>query len=97
MHMDYEPTPPGKDPHLWHLARKRASFKGHLATYIIINIFFWILWYFNRERYEPHDKIPWPVWPLVGWGIGLAFHYISAFVSSGTSAVEKEYDKLTKK
>ena len=38
-------TPPDKDPKLWEIARKRASFKTNLFSYIVINIFFWLLWY----------------------------------------------------
>ena len=38
---NYQPTPEGKDPVLWEIARKRASFKTHALTYIIINIFLW--------------------------------------------------------
>jgi hypothetical protein len=96
--MDYQPTPEGKDNQLWQLAHKRASFKKHLATYIIMNLFFWILWYFTKEAYRDHrgyqERLPWPVWPMLGWGIGLAFHYIGAYVSPKNRAVEKEYEKL---
>lgn len=94
--MNYPPTPEGKDPHLWQLAHKRASFKRHLATFVIINLFFWILWFLTRhkEEYRQHGYFPWPVWPMLGWGIGLLFHYISAYVSTGPDSVEKEYEKL---
>ena len=91
--MDYQPTPEGKDPQLWHIANKRAGFKKHLITYIVINLFFWILWYFSRHE-ENAAGLPWPVWPGIGWGIGLVFHYIGAYVSTGVSSVEREYDKL---
>ena len=32
-------TPPQKDPRLWELARKRAGFKSHLGTYLVIITF----------------------------------------------------------
>ena len=94
--MDYHPTPEGKDPQLWHMAHKRVGFKRHLATYIVINLFFWILWYFTRDEYRGANDsgLPWPVWPGIGWGIGLVFHYIGAYVSTGYNSVEREYDKL---
>lgn len=95
--MDYQPVPEGKDPHLWQLAHKRASFKKHLATYIVLNIFFWILWYFTKGMYERnygYGFLPWPVWPMLGWGIGLVFHFVGAYVATGENSVEKEYDKL---
>ncbi|MGZ3844408.1 MAG: 2TM domain-containing protein [Flavisolibacter sp.] len=95
--MDYQTVPEGKDPHLWQLAQRRASFKRHLATYIVINLFLWVLWYFTRGMYDYSDRysvLPWPVWPMIGWGIGLTFHYINAYVSTGHDTVEREYDKL---
>ena len=91
--MDYQPTPPGKDPQLWQLAHRRASFKRHLATYIVINAFLWLLWAFTGSR-DHDDYLPWPVWSTAGWGIGLLFHYIGANVSTGSNSVEKEYEKL---
>ena len=95
--MDYQTVPEGKDPHLWLLAQRRASFKTHLAVYVVINLFLWVLWYFTRDMYDYNDGytvLPWPVWPAVGWGIGLAFHYVRAYVSTGHDTIEREYDKL---
>ena len=82
-----------KDPQLWHIAQRRASFKYHLSTYIVINAFFWILWYFTDES-RTHRGWPWPVWPMLGWGIGLLFHYMGAYVYAKSNAVEREYEKL---
>jgi hypothetical protein len=68
--MNYRPVPEGRDPRLWQLAQKRASFKRHLVTYIIINVFFWGLWYFTRGRHDysyDYGFLPWPVWPMLGW------------------------------
>jgi hypothetical protein len=89
-------TPNQKDPQLWELAQRRASFKYHLATYLIINIFFWILWYLNG-RHTTHQGWPWPVWPMLGWGIGLAFHFLGAYVVPKDNLAEKEYQKLKNK
>ncbi|MGZ5286460.1 MAG: 2TM domain-containing protein [Flavisolibacter sp.] len=92
--MDYQPTPQGKDPELWMIARRRAGFKSHLATYIVINIFLWLLWYFTGA--DRNDSgIPWPAWSTFGWGIGLVFHFIGTYLRS--NGVEKEYEKLQNK
>ncbi|MBI1343183.1 MAG: hypothetical protein GC171_09630 [Terrimonas sp.] len=91
----YKQVPEGKDPQLWEIAQRRASFKSNLVTYIIINLFFWVLWYFNGEHVN-HRGIPWPVWPALGWGVGLAFHYASAYVFPRANLVDKKYEKLKK-
>ncbi len=86
-------TPEGKDPQLWDIALRRASFKRHFVTYVIVNAFLWALWYFTgNETYG--SSLPWPAWSTLGWGIGLAFHYISAYVTTQSNAVDKEYEKL---
>src|SRR5215212_7008140 len=94
--MNYQPTPEGKDPQLWRIAIKRAGFKKHLLTYVVVNLCFWVLWFFTRHETSVSDTtgLPWPVWPGIGWGIGLVFHYIGAYVSTGNNSAEREYEKL---
>ena len=83
----------GKDPELWKMAQKRASFKQHLYTYLIVNIFLWLLWYLGKGGYGG-GGIPWPVWPTAGWGIGLAFNYFDAYYGDKNTMANKEYEKL---
>lgn len=87
-------TPQDKDPQLWELARRRASFKSHLVTYLLVNGGLWLLWYFTGGR-TYGTGIPWPAWSTFGWGIGLVSHYVGAYHATGVNAVEKEYDRLT--
>lgn len=82
-----------REQELWNLAKKRVGFKRHLATYIIINGFLWALWYFT-DRYEEERGIPWPIFPMLGWGIGLMFNFLGAYVFTKHDSVQKEYDKL---
>ena len=49
---DYKTAPQGKDPELWEQAQKRVGFKRHLATYIIVNLFLWILWFLTDRDYD---------------------------------------------
>lgn len=89
-----------KDPKLWKTAQKRAGFKYNVLVYFIMNLIFWTIWYISlRNNNTPpaqRDVIPWPVWPMVGWGIGVFFHYIYAYKMHDTLA-EKEYKKLKNK
>ena len=73
-------TPQNKDPELWEFARKRAGFKSHLATYLIMVPFFWLIWWFTGAKISGNMGLPWAVWPTVGWGIGLFFHFLGAYV-----------------
>lgn len=90
--MSYHQTPDGKDPQLWDIARRRASFKSHLTSYIIVNLFLWGMWFFTSGKTS--SQFPWPIWSSLGWGIGLAFHYVGAYVISKSNAIENEYEKL---
>jgi len=89
--MSYHFTPEGKDAQLWQEANKRVSFKTHLASYIVINIFLWLVWAFTGSNEEGFG-IPWPAWTTFGWGIGVMFHYLGTYVK--TNSVEREYEKL---
>lgn len=81
-----------KDAHLWEIARRRASFKSHLTTYLVFIPFFWLIWWFTGEH-TGGMGLPWPVWPMAGWGLGVFFHYLGAYVFK-ENQVEKEYEKL---
>jgi len=94
--MDYQTPPQGKDPHLWNLARVRVAFRRHLATYLVVNIFLWLLWFFTENKSDAGGW-PWPLWPTLGWGVGVTLHYVRAYVSTQSDAVDKEYEKLQNK
>ena len=85
-----------KDKQLWRIAKKRAGFKRHLATYIIINSFLWALWWFTKgERGESdYEGVPWPIWTSLGWGVGLAFSYYGAYHDNRDEDTMREYQKL---
>jgi hypothetical protein len=82
-----------KDPELWEVAKKRAGFKSHLLTYIVMVIVFWLIWWFTGARITGDLGLPWPVWPTAGWGIGVFFHYLGAYVFR-QNQVQREYEKL---
>jgi hypothetical protein len=93
---NYQSPPGDKDPRLWEIAQRRASFKSHLATYLIVNAFLWALWFFTNKE-DRGSNWPWPLWPTLGWGIGILFHFFGAYVYPEANSVEKEYEKLKKK
>jgi hypothetical protein len=78
------------DTELRQLARKRVEFRSHLIVYIVINASLWVIWYTTGGHY------PWPIWPLVGWGIGLFFHYVFEYRPSRLFSEQEEYERLKK-
>lgn len=51
--------------------KRKQEFRQHLVSYVIVNGFLVALWAITSRGYF------WPVWPMLGWGIGLAFHAFS--------------------
>jgi lipopolysaccharide export LptBFGC system permease protein LptF len=82
-----------KDPQLWKIAQRRVGFKYNLISYIVMSCFFWLIWFFAGER-NSDQGFPWPIWPMLGWGIGLLFHFLGAYVFTSSNSVEREYEKL---
>lgn len=91
---NYQNTPEGRDPEMWEIAKKRSGFRSHLYSYVIVNAFLWAIWFFTSGRSFQWNGIPWPLWVSMGWGVGLAFNYIDAYVYPKSNSVEKEYEKL---
>jgi hypothetical protein len=81
-----------RDERLWKIAKARASFRTSLFVYLIMNAFFWVLWYFTKG--SSYGGTPWPVWPGLGWGLGLAFQYVNAWHRDPFGDAVKEYEKL---
>jgi hypothetical protein len=79
-----------RDPQTWEIAKRRVSFKNHLAVYLVINAFLWSIWLF----YSNDKGGYWPIWTTGGWGIGLIFHFLGAYVFPRENSVEREYDKM---
>lgn len=84
----------GRDPYLWAIARKRASFKTHFTIYLLVNAFLWALWFFSVEKKYIHNAVPWPLFTTLGWGIGITFHFLRAYVYPKNNRTEREYEKL---
>lgn len=55
--------------------KARRDFGWHFATYVIINGFLVFIWLISGGGGF------WPIWVIVPWGIGLAFHAWYAFGS----------------
>lgn len=69
-------------------AKKRVEailgFFIHLAVYLIVNLFLILNNLFHA------GEVNWSIYPLVGWGIGLAFHGLGVFVFSGLNGIKEK-------
>ena len=74
------------------MAKARVSFRAHLLAYVIVNAFLVAIWWFTTGGLGTF----WPMWPLLGWAIGLAFHGYGAY-GGGIGAVSREEEKLRQK
>jgi len=79
-----------KDKALWRIAKNRASFKTGLLMYIVINAFLWCVWYFTSGP----NSYPWPVWSMLGWGLGVVLQYFRAYHMDKGDLADQEYEKL---
>ena len=49
--------------------RKRREFVGHLFAYVLVNVLIVAIW-----ATVAHSSFFWPMFPILGWGIGVFFH-----------------------
>jgi hypothetical protein len=57
------------------LQQRKSKFKHHLWSYLIINAFLILI------NVLTGDGDWWFYWPLMGWGLGLVFHFRHAYFS----------------
>ncbi|KUL23605.1 hypothetical protein ADL15_45580 [Actinoplanes awajinensis subsp. mycoplanecinus] len=74
--------------------RKRRELQTHVLAYVLVNAFLVAIWWLTTP-----DGFFWPMFPLFGWGIGVAFHLWDVFVGSEPSeeAIRAEMDRLEKR
>ncbi len=85
---------PSNDERLWRIARKRAAFKRSLFVYLVVNAFLWAIWWFTIGKDRGFEQNPWPVWVMLGWGVGLGFQYFDAYNGSKNDIAIEEFKKL---
>ena len=53
---------------------KRTAFRTHATVFAAVNLLLFLLW-LTTWLLLGGTSYPWFLWPLLGWGIGLAAHY----------------------
>lgn len=54
--------------------RRRIGFRIHLFVYLAVQVLLIATWWFTSDGGR---VLPWFVFPLLGWGIGLVAHYMA--------------------
>ncbi len=54
--------------------KAKRDFKTHVAVYVIVNAMLVVIWALSDADYF------WPIWPVLGWGAGLAVNAWMVYV-----------------
>lgn len=69
---------------------KRAAFWPHLFAYLLVNAVLVAVWFVVSD-----GGLFWPVFPMLGWGIGVFFHGWDTFRRPMTEArIQAEMDRM---
>jgi 2TM domain len=53
--------------------KAKRDFRTHVFVYVAVNLFLVGVWAFTGARFF------WPIFPMLGWGIGLSIHAWEAY------------------
>jgi 2TM domain len=70
--------------------KQRNEFYIHLAVFIVVIPMLWIMWGFTSDFFSAFlsdsawvfDGMPWPIFPTIGWGIGIVAHGLTVYFNS---------------
>jgi hypothetical protein len=68
--------------------RRRRRFWIHCSAYLIVNGVLFTVWPVLVATSGP--RFSWPIFPLAGWGLGLAGHAVATFDRSNPPITEAE-------
>jgi hypothetical protein len=69
--------------------KKKREFMGHLLAYVLVNGLLVGIWAATGAGFF------WPVFPLLGWGIGLVFHALDVYREPPSEAeITREMNRL---
>ena len=60
--------------------KKRHDFHAHVLIYLLVNTFLVVIWWMTSP-----EGFFWPVFPIIGWGIGVAMNAWDVYVSDDIS------------
>jgi hypothetical protein len=69
--------------------KAQKEFYKHLTIYVVMSVFFFLL---NASTSFGHW---WFQWPVLGWGMGVVFHYFDVFGFPGAGDIPQEWEEGT--
>ncbi len=74
--------------------KKRRDFKAHLLVYVLVNGFLTVIWAMTTP-----DGFFWPIFPMVGWGIGVVMNAWDAYRADefGEDEIDREIRRLDRR
>ena len=69
----------------------KRGFWSHFAIYLAVNALLVLIWALTSAGYF------WPVWPILGWGIGVVSHAVSVYVRPAEiseAKIDREMSRL---
>jgi hypothetical protein len=70
--------------------KKKRDFRTHLTIYVAVNVLLVVIWAVSDSGYF------WPIWPIAGWGIGVAANAWDVYGRRPISedAIRREAERL---
>jgi hypothetical protein len=74
--------------------KKRRDFYGHVLIYVLVNTFLVVIWWATSP-----DSFFWPVFPIVGWGIGVVMNAWDVYFAGeiDEAQIQQEMEHLQRK
>jgi hypothetical protein len=71
--------------------RKKRDLQAHVIAYVLVNLLINGIWLVTGAGFY------WPIFPLLGWGIGVAFHIWDVYAPETPSEdrIRHEMDRLS--
>jgi len=78
--------------------KERQGLVINITAFVLVNIMLWSIWFFSSqsefialgEGTSAEFPFPWPIFPFLGWGIGLVAHFIEYSSKYGRGAERRE-------
>lgn len=70
--------------------RQVREFREHFFVYIVVNTLLVVINFLTAQT------VSWAIWPILGWGIGLAFHAWGS-LNTGSESFQEEFAAFRKR